>query len=211
MTTTIYNGIQGARNKPILQTAPRADLQRSDIPAGFNLSSVKTGIPGLTKFETKCLLLQLAYLESQYDYTKWEGSSAPTALRYGRYLTSRYRLYLYGYLDETQTIWQGKDGIFDYTEFLTSFALQDLVIKRFLEEAYQKLSFNGGFQVGDSADTIAGILAVAYQLNDSSNFDIETALWRLNGVQLDSQNRPCYLYFNAGRYAVASLAADTTA
>ena len=212
MATTVYKGIEGARNRPILQTAPRADLQRSDVPAGFSISSVKSGIPGLSKFETKCLLLQLAYMESAYDYTKWNGNPAAyLALRYGRYLTSRYRLYAYGYLDETQTTWSGKDGIFDYTEFLTSSELQDLIVKRFFEEAYQKLSYNGGLQVGDSIDTVAGMLAVAYQLNDFTNYELAAALWRLNGTQVDSQNRPCYLYFNAGRYAISALAADTTA
>lgn len=211
MTKIVYKGIAEARNKPISQTAARTDLNRSDVPAGFNLPSLKSGIPGLSTFKIKCLMLQLAYMESKYDIAKWEGDSAAVALRYGRYLTSRHRLYLYGYLDATKVVWQGKDGIFDYTELLTSFALQDLIVKKFLEEAYRKLSFNGGFQIGDSDDIIAGMLAVAYQLNDLSDFDVKSSLWRVNGTQTDSKKRPCYLYFNAGRYAVSSLAANTTA
>lgn len=205
----IDQGLKTAANRPIESAAPRSDLLRSDVPIGFVINSKKTGILGLSKFEIKCILLELAYISSNYDTEKWIGDTVDTAAFYGRYQTSRELLKRYNYIDAESNTWTGKDGIFVATEFLSSAGFQDSIMKKFLEEAYDALILNGGVRVGDSIDTVAGMLMVAYQFSNYDDYALKASLWRLNGVESDSQKRPGYIYYNAGRYAVVTLAADT--
>jgi len=57
-------GIVTASFNAIVNPAGRELLIRNDVPVGINLESSKEGISTLSKFETKCLLIQLGNLES---------------------------------------------------------------------------------------------------------------------------------------------------
>lgn len=57
-------GIVEAVNNPVINPANRQSLISSDAPIGVGLTAFKDSIPTLNKFETKCLLIQLANLES---------------------------------------------------------------------------------------------------------------------------------------------------
>lgn len=60
-------GITSAANNTVINPAGRQTLDTITSPRGFNLSKVKSNIETLTKFETKCLLIQLSSLESNIN------------------------------------------------------------------------------------------------------------------------------------------------
>lgn len=206
---TKFLGLESAQGKPILNAASRADLLRSDVPYGFSLSAIEENISGLLKFQMKCVLLQLAYMQSNYDYTKKVTGSGLSNTFYGKYQTSASLLLKYGYIDSTST-WLGKDGIFVEEEFLGTAGLQDLIVQTFFESAYPSLIQTGAIMPGDTAEVVAGMLLVAYQLHADDDYAYKALNWRVTGVSQIATNSPAYIYYNAGRYAVVSLAADTT-
>lgn len=57
-------GITSASAYPVVNPASRQSLISSNAPLGVNLSEIRNTIPILNRFETKCLLIQLAQLES---------------------------------------------------------------------------------------------------------------------------------------------------
>lgn len=218
-------GITKAAVTPLVDKAPRSLLLDADAPYGVTITKVNDNIPTLTKFETKCLMLQLAYIESQYD------STAITSNKFGKYQVTDYLLQKYEYRDSNG--WTGLDGVDTDDVFLASSKIQDKIMQRFLEDIYPKLISSGAIQQSDTKDIVAGMLAVAYQFQDAENPDIikldsiansvlssiknevnsnytaiKAKIWRDNGDQIDSSGRPGGLYFNAGRYAVQNLAAD---
>lgn len=62
-------GIINAANNPVIKPASRQSLISSTAPLGVNLDEIRDTIATLNKFETKCLLVQLANLESDNDST----------------------------------------------------------------------------------------------------------------------------------------------
>jgi hypothetical protein len=60
-------GITSAANNTVINPAGRQTLDTNTSPRGFNLSKVKSNVETLTKFETKCLLIQLSSLESNIN------------------------------------------------------------------------------------------------------------------------------------------------
>ena len=72
----------------------------------------------------------------------------------------------YGYLIENGEVWTNKDGIDSIATFLSNQAVQDGIMERYLTEQYKACIDAGVIEVGDTGDTIAGILAVAHQFQD---------------------------------------------
>jgi hypothetical protein len=62
-------GITNAANNLVVNPADRQVLGNVTAPFGVNIDQYKTGISTLTKFETKCLLIQLSNLESNINAT----------------------------------------------------------------------------------------------------------------------------------------------
>jgi hypothetical protein len=60
-------GITDAANNVIINPAGRQALESALAPRGFSLDKVKPNIETLTKFETKCVLIQLGSLESNIN------------------------------------------------------------------------------------------------------------------------------------------------
>jgi hypothetical protein len=218
-------GIIKAPATPLIDKAPRSLLSDVDAPYGSMLTKINDNIPTLSKFETKCLMLQIAYMESQYNV------AAVTTTKFGKYQITEYLLQKYEYKDSNG--WTGLDGVDTQDIFLASSKIQDKIIQKFLEENYSKLISAGAILENDTKDVVAGMLAVAYQFQDAENPEVikldkisssilsliknevnsnytatKAKLWRNNGDQVDSSGRPGALYFNAGRYAVQNLAAD---
>ena len=63
-------------------------------------------------------------------------------------------------------MWTNKDGIDSIATFLSNQAVQDGIMERYLVEQYKACIDAGVIEVGDTGDTIAGILAVAHQFQD---------------------------------------------
>jgi len=355
-------GIRNAANNLVINPAGRQSLAQTSAPIGFRLDKVKPEIETLTKFETKCLLIQLSSLESNIDastvnigvpkvgtfravinantsfgnaaaititnsdhseiklgmvanielpstgafgsntmvikksiggnivagnfvpgftYTitskgstdfsligvktdsanvsignvfvaNAAGSGTGTAfltnnqillgsnhsisgaisfnvfpLKLGKYQTSEYLLTRYGYKNADGS-WANQNGIDSHEIFLTATEVQDKILGDFIKEQYQELIKQGAIRSTDSKETIAGMLALAYQYQDLgnpqlkqnvSNFDgtfnlenysiaSKANIWRNTGQTVDSQGRPGQIYFNAGRYAISNLGAD---
>lgn len=60
-------GINSSVNNVISNPASRQTLDSVNAPRGFSLDKIKANIATLTKFETKCLLIQISSLESNID------------------------------------------------------------------------------------------------------------------------------------------------
>ena len=148
-------------------------------------------------------------------------------LSLGKYQTSDYLLTKSGYKNSDGT-WAIKDGVDSNDIFLAATEVQDNIVSNFLQTQYQELIKQGAIRDGDSKETVAGMLAIAYQYQDLGNpalkqnvynsdgtINLENYsiaaranVWRETGQTLDSQGRPGHIYFNAGKYAIRSLGAD---
>jgi hypothetical protein len=148
-------------------------------------------------------------------------------LKLGKYQNSDYLLTSYGYKNSDGT-WATKDGVDSNDIFLAATEVQDNIMNTFMQEQYIKLIQQGAIRDGDSKETVAGMLALAYQYQDlgnpalkqnlfnpdgtvnTENYSIASRanVWRNTGQTVDSQGRPGHIYFNAGRYAVRTLGAD---
>ena len=148
-------------------------------------------------------------------------------LKLGKYQSSQWFLIKYGYINDDGT-WANKDGIDTVDIFLAADGVQDSLLQNFLKEQYIELSRVGAIRDGDNKETVAGMLALAYQYQDLGNpllnqplrntdgtvnlenYSIASRanIWRENGQTVDSQGRPGHIYFNGGRYAIRTLGAD---
>lgn len=196
-------GIASSIGQRVDKAAPRSSLTRVDTPAGFKLVPYKNTLPTLPKFEVKSLLLQLAYAETNFDYTADAGN------KLGRYLLTNTNLQTAGYLDQ-DAAWTGLNEINDKAEFLSDYRVQDIVMQVVLEEYFDKLCRNTGIRVDDTKEIAAGMLAVAYQFRELEDPALKAAEWRRTGAVKDLDGNPGYMYYNYGRYAIVSIAADVT-
>ena len=148
-------------------------------------------------------------------------------LKLGKYQNSDYLLTRYGYKNSDGS-WAAKDGVDSNEVFLAATEVQDSIMGTFLKDQYSELIKQGAIRNGDSKETVAGMLALAYQYQDLGNpalkqnlyntdgtvnienYSIATRsnIWRETGQTVDSQGRPGHIYFNAGRYAIRTLGAD---
>jgi hypothetical protein len=195
MTT---QGIETAVGKAINKTAPRTLVTASDAPAGLALASTKAGWPVLLKLDVRCIMVQLAYVESNNDYTLENNG------RLGKYQFTPTLLQKYGYIDEDNN-WLAKQEINSQEEFLSSGGLQDLIMQEFMQETYNFLCLFNAIRLTDDKLTAAGMLAVAYQFQDLPSPARQALTWRNTSLPTDSQGRPGYFYYNYGRYAVQTL------
>jgi hypothetical protein len=220
-------GISQANQQPLLKQAPRSLLTSNVAPRTTSLTKFDTNILTLNSFEVRCVMLQIAYMESDSN------SAAVFGDRLGKYHISDYVLKKYGYKDESG--WTGLDGVDTEALFLETPAIQDKIMMMFFDDNYPKLIQTGAIRQNDAKPTIAGLLAVSYQFQDvenpnigsnekvsnsilseikqQSNFNynaVKTQIWRDNGGQQDTLGRSAGLFFNAGKYAIQNLAADYT-
>jgi hypothetical protein len=97
-------GPDGAKKASFTQGVNRAILDQPDVPTGAPTKQVNKNIPTLTSTDVRALMVQIAYIESNWDSTY----NAPP--RIGRYAVHEKTLKNYGYLSNTGA-YIGKDGI----------------------------------------------------------------------------------------------------
>ena len=152
--------IVAKQSPPTDSLVPQRNLGLPSAPVGVAIESIKSGIPGLRRSSVKALMAQIAFMETGNDLAYSLGP------RFGRYAVHIKTLINYGYLNENGEVWTNKDGIDSIATFLSNQAVQDGIMERYLTEQYKACINAGVIEVGDTGDTIAGILAVAHQFQD---------------------------------------------
>lgn len=168
-------GLDIAQSHAVLHPAPRSVLVEGTVPSGFSMDAIVSGIPAMTKFDTRCLLVQISYLESLNDPSKVVGDVGDwfrgnvlvpsDSNRLGKYQVSQYLLKKHGYKDANGN-WTGKDGIDSDDLFLLNGRVQDNVMRQCLTESYELMIRVGAIRIGDPKYVVAGMLAVAYHYHD---------------------------------------------
>lgn len=169
-------------------------------------------IPGLTMPETKALLAQLAHLESSNDYSK-----VNTLGYIGKYQFGAAALVDRGYIKpewqakygnralEYPDAWTGLNEINNRDQFLAAKELQEVVMQQQMEANLKTMLASGALKSSDDAETRAGMIAVAHLLGATGATN-----WRSTGKGQDANKTTGTDYFNYGRYAMQSLAPNTT-
>ena len=152
--------IVARQSSPTDRLVPQRNLGLPSAPLGVAIESIKSGIPGLRRSSVKALMAQIAFMETGNNLAYSVGP------RFGRYAVHIKTLINYGYLIENGEVWTNKDGIDSIATFLSNQAVQDGIMERYLVEQYKACIDAGVIEVGDTGDTIAGILAVAHQFQD---------------------------------------------
>ena len=152
--------IVAKQSPPTDSLVPQRNLGLPSAPLGVAIESIKSGIPGLRRSSVKALMAQIAFMETGNDLAYSVGP------RFGRYAVHIKTLINYGYIIENGEVWTNKDGIDSIATFLSNQAVQDGIMERYLTEQYKACINAGVIEVGDTGDTIAGILAVAHQFQD---------------------------------------------
>jgi len=163
-TTSISSnlGIDDAKKSAFTQGVNRAILDQPDIPTGAPTKQVKPSIPILTSVDVRALMVQIAYMESNWDSTYNEPP------RIGRYAVHEKTLKSYGYKNANTGAYLGKDGIKSEIDFTFDNVVQDRIMERFILEQYPALIKTGGIKENDNKETVAGMIAVAYQFQDAN-------------------------------------------
>lgn len=184
-TTNTNTGIDNAKKEIFKQGASKAILAEPDTPNGTALIKVKSDIPILLQSEVRALMCQIGYMASNWDYEKNNQSTG----QLGRYQVSPTILKNYEYMSATTSAFTGKDGINSVDEFLFSYNIQDRIMERFILEQYPTLIKVGAIKENDSKETVAGMIAVAYQFQDAkpSSSSLGTSLSDFDSTSLISE------------------------
>ena len=161
-TTNSNLGIDDAKKSAFTQGVNRAILDQPDIPTGAPTKQVKPSIPILTSVDVRALMVQIAYMETNWDSTYNEPP------RIGRYAVHEKTLKSYGYKNSNTGAYLGKDGIKSEIDFTFDNVVQDRIMERFILEQYPALIKTGGIKDNDTKETVAGMIAVAYQFQDAN-------------------------------------------
>jgi hypothetical protein len=174
-TISSSNGIDDAKKTTFSQGAPREFLSIDNAPTGRVLQKIDTSVPILLQSEVRALMMQIGYVASNWDTQKTNYTTGDL----GRYQVSKKTLVNYGYRFSGNLDFTGKDGIKYDTEFLFDNNVQDRIMEKFIVDQYQALIKNGGIQKNDSKETVAGMIATAYQFQDA-NPSLSDAMGALN-------------------------------
>ena len=194
-----------------LPTCPAEYLAKSST---YNPSSGVGTTPKLSQQQTKAMMAELGYYESQFNY------SLINVDRIGKYQVDAQYLANLGYikpdaiaqygtsdtLNRDQS-WTGKDNIQSESDFFASEIVQDTIQFNEFTNNYSALIANGGILPTDDICTAAGMLFVAHQFRSAD----KALEWRKQGALIDELGRTGAEYYNQGRYAIDVLAAGGAA
>ena len=196
-------GIISARGASVQTPLPIGWLGRTDAPISV---PVTYQIPTLTPSQLECVVAQIGFDKSQWNYALIGDTSS-----LGRYQFSANQLETYGFLIGGSVLKYGEDSVFkrgcwvptNYTygitsmqSFLTGMAAQDHLIYQILSDTYAGLVKNGGIQETDSVDIVGGMLYAGLNLGIAN-----AQIWRTSGIGNG------IVPFNSGRYAITVLGA----
>jgi hypothetical protein len=185
---------------------PKDMLNRDDVP---NPSS---GIGPLSQFQVKCLLAELAFAESNFNYEQVDSTNSYL----GRYQLGAYALqdikyvkpeYVTKYTTDAvryPDAWYGAENIKSAEDFLAAKGVQEKVMFALLKQNFDALSKKSndkyGIDPNDDLCTVAGMLAVSLLLGPGG-----ARTWRQTAGG-DARATSAAAYYNRGRYAIDVLA-----
>ena len=185
---------------------PKDLLNREDMP------NPSGGIGPLSQFQVKCLMAELAYAESNFNYEQVDSTNNYL----GRYQMGSYALqdlkyvkpeYVTKYAADAvryPDAWLGTDSLTSAEAFLAAKGTQEKIMYALLKQAYEALIKKSnnkyGIDPNDDLCTVAGMLAVSLLLGPGG-----ARTWRLTGGG-DARAINAAAYYNRGRYAIDVLA-----
>jgi hypothetical protein len=194
-------GIASSLGKSASNPVKPAHLNRTDNYA----SAEPMGI--LTSSEVKALITQLGWDATKLDYTVVSDNNL-----LGKYQLSGKQLTAVGYIKKAAyeryadssvnyvSSWTNKDGINSKSSFIAAKQIQEDAMYNLLSANYKILVDNGSIESNDSAEIIAGMLAVSYGIG------VENVLeWKQKGTSEAVNGKTGEEYFNMGRYAINAL------
>jgi hypothetical protein len=210
-------GIQQASRLAPVSPLPVSWLGRADVPTACPAWSTVTQ---LSAIQQRNLLAQISYFVSAWDYKK-----IGTNNKLGRYQVSTQNLENYGLLAVGSNASYGTDcvnyqhcwqspidtyaeylvGVENLGSFLKNTSAQDSLSYYRLSDLYNRSIKLGIIKTNDSADVVAGMLYVAWELGvgtattTSEPYGTGAYAWRYFNVGNGAS------YYNAGRYAVSVL------
>ena len=193
-------------------TQPGTKLMGKDLLNRDDVPNPSAGIGPLSQFQIKCLMAQLAFAESNFNYEQVDSTS--TYL--GRYQIGTYALldlkyikseYVTKYTTEAvryPDAWFGTDGLDSAEAFLAAKGKQEKAMFALLKLNYEALIKKSndkyGIDPNDDLCTVAGMLAVSLLLGPGG-----ARTWRLTGGG-DARAISAAAYYNRGRHAIDVLA-----
>jgi hypothetical protein len=199
-------GPASAVGQPVKGALDKEWLGKPDCP------NPPGGVGPLSQYQVKCLMAQIAFSESAWNYR------AKNSLNYvGRYQTGAAALTDAGYIKleyykqykngaVNQAIaWTGKDGITSLDDYFNNKSVQESVMYNLLSSNYKTLVRIGGIKTSDDLCTVAGLLQVAHLLGAGG-----AKQWRFSGGGADANGTTGATYFNKARYAVDVLSSQGT-
>lgn len=210
-------GIQQAARTAPRDPLPVAWLGRADAPVPCPDWAV---IAQLSATQLRNLLAQIAYTASGWDYKKIGSNN-----ELGRYQVTPQTLETYGYLTAGATASYGTDSVnyqhvwrafsntyADYlidignmTEFLNNTTAQEFLSYQRLTDLYNACVKIGAIKTNDTADVVAGMLYVSWELGVGTPANINNSsgsgayAWRYFNVGAGAT------YYASGRYSVTIL------
>jgi hypothetical protein len=170
------------------------------------------GVGPLSQYETKCLMAQIAFSESAWNYR------ARNSLNYvGRYQTGAAALTDAGYIKmeyfkqyrngavNNDGAWTGKDSINNLEDYFNNKGVQESVMYSLMQSNYKTMVRIGAIKTGDSKETVAGMIQVAHLLGAGG-----AKSWRFTAGGADANGTTGAVYYNKARYAVNVLAGSGT-
>jgi hypothetical protein len=177
-------------------------------------------VPALTSIQQRNLVAQLAYSVSGWDYAKIGNNN-----ELGMYQFTSQRLEDYGLLAPGSTAAYGTEAVnyrhcwrsilapetdYDFTvssctDFLSNSIAQDYLTYQVIKDIHTALTKNTGILGTDSAETVAGMLVVAWHTDAGARPTLNNSegtgayAWRYHGVGSADE------YYAQGRYSTAVL------
>lgn len=201
-------GPKQAAKEPVKMPCPREWLSRPDVP------NPPAGIGRLSQYQVKCVMAQMAYSESRFNYALRERTNGNYLGRYqvgaAVFVETDYMKRDYYNQYSTRAIrypdaWLGKDNIKSDEDYLANKAVQEQIMYTLMSRNYKTLSAKvdgkQGIKDDDDLCTIAGMLCVAQLLGSNG-----ARKWRYTAEGADANGSTGAVYFNRGRYAIDVLA-----
>jgi hypothetical protein len=155
-------GPDGAIKETFNKGANRILLDDPEAPIGSATLKVNDSVPILLQSDVRAIMVQIAYMETNYDKTYYEGK------RIGRYAIDERTLINYGYMFNSNSQYTGKDGIQGQSDFMFDNNVQDRIMERFIQDQYKACIKSGAIHAYDTKANVAGIIAVSYQFQDAT-------------------------------------------